>query len=163
MVTINENEKLSRNIEMDDKMKSLLNKIETEKKNKIVYKSKELEIESVRNKYANNPNKLQSELKELNKIQVIDKNLHENNNKILLYDTGEVETVGTLKVGDQIRQTHIRFRNISDYIMIMMKLMEMNTEMKKTNGWFMLKMMFCVLLSVMPDILKQWKKSLNLA
>ena len=28
---------------------------------------------------------------------------------------GEFEMVGNLKVGDQIRQTHIRFRNISDY------------------------------------------------
>ena len=36
-----------------------------------------MENELVKIKYANNPNKLQSELKELNKIHVIDKNLHE--------------------------------------------------------------------------------------
>ena len=107
MMTINENKKLPRIIKMDDKMKSLLNKIKTERKNKKVDKIKELEIESVKNKYAKNPNKLQSELKELNKTQVNDKNLHEIKNKILLDYTGEFETVGTLKFGDQIRQTHI--------------------------------------------------------
>ena len=29
--------------------------------------------------------------------------------------TGEFEMVVSLKVGDEIRQTHIRFRNIDDY------------------------------------------------
>ena len=36
-----------------------------------------MENDLVKIKYAINPNKLQSELKELNKIHVIDKNLHE--------------------------------------------------------------------------------------
>ena len=63
----------------------------------------------VKGKYANNPKKLQSELKELNKIQVLDKKLHELKNEILLDYNGEIEMVGSLKVGDQIRETHIRF------------------------------------------------------
>ena len=66
-MTINENKKLSRNrkrrierrIKIDEKMKSLLNKIKTEKKkkNKTFDKIKELEIELVEIKYANNPTK----------------------------------------------------------------------------------------------------------
>ena len=84
MITNNENKKLSRNrkkrierkIKMDDKKKLLLNKIKTEKKNKIFIK-KQLKIELVKFRYANNPNKLQCEFKELNKFQVIDKNLHD--------------------------------------------------------------------------------------
>ena len=56
-------------------MKTLLNKIKTEKK-KNVDKIKELEIELVIIKFAKNPNKLQSELRELNKFHVVNKNLH---------------------------------------------------------------------------------------
>ena len=66
-------------------------------------------------KYANTPDKLQSELKELNKIHVVNKNLHEIKQKILVNYTGEFEMVGKLRVGDQIRETHIRFRIITDY------------------------------------------------
>ena len=51
----------------------------------------------------------------MNKIQVIIKNLHEIKREILQNYTGEFEMVGNLKVGDGIRQIHIRFRNISDY------------------------------------------------
>ena len=54
-------------------------------------------------------------MKELFKIQVVEKNLHEIKNGIILDYTGELKMVGNLKVGDQLRQTHIRFRNISDY------------------------------------------------
>ena len=121
----NENKKLSRNrkrkidrkTKMDDRMKSFLNKIKTEKKkkNKTFDKIKELEIELVKIKYTNNPDKLQSELKKLNKIQVVNKKLHEIKQEILLDYSGEIEMVGTLNVGDQIRQTHIRLRNITDY------------------------------------------------
>ena len=85
MIISNENKKLSRNRKrrferknkLDDSMKILSNKIKNEKKKKIKNfdKIKQLEIELVKIKYANNPNKLQSELKELNKIQFID--LHE--------------------------------------------------------------------------------------
>ena len=54
-------------------------------------------------------------MKEINKIQVVDKNLHEIKNEILLHYTVEFEMVGNLKFGDQLRQTHIRFRNIPDF------------------------------------------------
>ena len=119
----NENKKLSRNrkrrnerkSKIDNNMKLLLNKIKSEKKKKTLDKVKQLEILLVNIKYANDPNKLQSELKELNKIQVVNKNLHEIKHEILLNYEGEFEMVGNLKIGDQIRQTHIRFRNISDY------------------------------------------------
>ena len=121
----NENKKLSRNrkrrIErknkIDDNMKLILNKIKTEKKkrNKNLDKIKQLEILLVKIKYADNTNKLQSELKELYKIQVVDKNLHEIKQGILIDYNGEFEMVGNLKVGDQIRQTHIRFRNMDDF------------------------------------------------
>ena len=125
MITINENKKLSRNTKrridrknkFDENMKLLLNKIKSEKRkrNKNLDKIKELEILLVNINYANNPNKLQSALKELNKIHVVNKNLHEIKQEILEDYTGEFEMVGKIKFGDQIRQTHIRFRNISDY------------------------------------------------
>ena len=124
-MTINENKKLSRNrkrrierkSKLNDDMKLLLNKIKIEKKkkNKNLEKIKQLEILLVNIKYANDPNKLQSELKELNKIQVVNKNLHEIKQEILLDYEGEFEMVGNLQVGDQIRQTKIRFRNMDDF------------------------------------------------
>ena len=97
-------------------MQLILNKSESKKKkNKKYDKIKELEILLVRIKYADKPDKLESDLKELNKIQVIDKSLHEIKNEILLDYAGAVEMVGNLKVGDQIRQTNIRFRNTDDF------------------------------------------------
>ena len=51
----------------------------------------------------------------MNKIQVVNKNLHEIKQEILVDYVGEFDMVGNLKVGDQIRQTHIRFRSVSDY------------------------------------------------
>ena len=84
MIIDNENKKLSRNrkrrierrLNMNNGMKILLNKIKSEKKKKYknLDKIKQLEILLVNIKYANNSNKLQSALKELNKIQVINKN-----------------------------------------------------------------------------------------
>ena len=126
MVIINnENKKLSKNrkrritrkLNMNSDMKLLLNKIKTEKKkkNKNLDKIKELEILLVQIKYADNPNELHSALKELNKIQVIDKNLHEIKEEILQDCIGTFEMVGNLKIGDQIRQTHVRFRNMDDF------------------------------------------------
>ena len=66
MIMHNENKKISRKkkkrierkIKMDDRMKSLLNKIKSEKKkrNKICEKIQQLEIELVKIKYSNNPN-----------------------------------------------------------------------------------------------------------
>ena len=98
-------------------MKLLLNKIKYEKRkrNKNFDKIKQLEILLVKIKYADNPNKLESALKEIKKIQVIDKNLHEIKQEILLDYIGTFEMVGNLKVGDQIRQTHVRFRNMDDF------------------------------------------------
>ena len=95
----------------------ILNKIKTEKKknNKNFDKNKNLEIEVVKIKYANNHYKLQSALKELNESHVFNKNIHEIKNETLVDYVGEFEMVGLLEVGDQIRQTHIRFRNITDY------------------------------------------------
>ena len=78
-------------------------------------KGKSLEKELVKIKYVNNPNKLQSALKEFQKIQVVNNSLQEIKQELLVAFTGEFEMVGKLKVGDQIRQTHIRFRNIDDY------------------------------------------------
>ena len=125
MIMDNENKKLSRNrrrrIErknkMSDDMKLLLNKIKSEKKKKYknFNKIKQLEIILVIIKYANDPIKLENALKDLNKSQVIDKNLHEIKNEILVDYDGTFEMVGNLIVGDQIRQTHIRFRNMNDY------------------------------------------------
>ena len=125
MIINNENKKLSRNrkrrIERKNKiitdMKLLLNKIKSEKKkkNKDFDKIKKLEILLVNIKYANDPNKLQSELKELNKIQVDNKNLHEIKQEVLQDYEGVFEMIGNTKVVDQIRQTHIRFRNMDDF------------------------------------------------
>ena len=92
-----------------------LNKIKSEKKKKNSDKIKQLEILLVEIKYALNPNNLQSALKELNKIQVVNKDLHEIKQEILQDYEVELEMVGNLKVGDQIRHPHMRFRNISDY------------------------------------------------
>ena len=92
MIVHTENKKLSRirkkrierNIKIDNNVKSILNKIETEKKtkNKNIGKIKELEIELVKLNYVNNPNKLQNASKELNKIHVLNKNLHKIKNEI---------------------------------------------------------------------------------
>ena len=106
----NENKKISRNRKrknnIDNKVKLLLNKN--------LDKIKQIELVNI--KYAKDPNKLQSALKELNKIQVVNKNLHEIKKHEVLADySGEFEMIGNLKIGDQIRQTRIRFRNISDY------------------------------------------------
>ena len=125
MIIRNETKKLSRNrkrrIErknkISDDMKLLLNKIKSEKRkrNKNFDKIKQLEILLVKIKNSDKPDNLQSALKELNKIQVIEKNLHETKQEILLDYIGTFEMVGSLKVGDQIRQTHVRFRNMDDF------------------------------------------------
>ena len=123
-MTINENKMLSRNrkrrIEqinkINDDVKLLLNKIKKEKKkNKNFDKIKQLELLLVRIKYADKPNKLESNVKKLNKVQVNDKNLHENKNEILLDYVGEFEMDGDLKVGDQFRQTVTRFKFMDSF------------------------------------------------
>ena len=101
---------------MNGQRKLLLNKIKSEKKKKIknINRIKQLEIELVKIKYVNNPNKLEYELKELKKIHIVGLNSQEIENDILRY-TGEFEIVGSIVIGDQIRQTHIRFGKITDY------------------------------------------------
>ena len=51
----------------------------------------------------------------MNKIEVIDKKLHEIKNEFLLDYTGSFEMVGTLKFSHQNRETHSRFRNMDDF------------------------------------------------
>ena len=125
MITINENKKLSRNTKrridrrnkINDDMKLLLNKIKSEKKKKYITfdKIKQLEYLLVGIKYADKPGKLDIALKGFKKIQVIDKNLHEIKNEILLDSVGEYEMDGDLKVGDQIRQTVARYKNMDNF------------------------------------------------
>ena len=102
---------------MNDDMNLLLNKNKTEKKKKYKNdeKNKQLEFLLVRNKYTDKHNNLENALKELNKIHVLDRNIHEIKNEILIDYSGEFQMVGSLKVGDQIRQTRSRFRNIAEY------------------------------------------------
>ena len=125
LIIDNENENISRNTKrrinrrnkISDDMKILLNKIKSEnkKENKIVDEIKELEILLVRIKYADKPDKIESGLRELNRTQFVNKNLHEIEREKIQDYTGTFEMVGNLKVGDQIRQTHSRFRIIDDF------------------------------------------------
>ena len=125
MIINNKNKKLSRNkkrriarkSKLSNEMKLLLNKIKSEKKkkNNNLDKIKELEILLVRIKCADKPDKLQSALKELSKIQVVNEILHEIKQEKLENYEGVFEMVGILRIGDQIRQNHITFKNISDY------------------------------------------------
>ena len=85
------------------------------KKNKILDKSKQLEILLVRIKHADNQNKLESALRDMNKIQVIDKNLHVTKTEILQEYVGAFEKIGNLNVGDRVRKTNIRFRNMDNF------------------------------------------------
>ena len=78
-------------------------------------KIKNLEIELFKIKYADKPSELESALRELKKIEVIDKNLHEIKNDILRDYGAELEMVGRLKIADQTREIHIRFRSIDDF------------------------------------------------
>ena len=82
----NRKRRIERKLRMNDDMKFILNKIESDKKkkNEKLDIIKQLEKLLVKIKYANNPNKLQSESKELNKIHVVNKNLHEIKQEILL-------------------------------------------------------------------------------
>ena len=77
-------------------------------------KVKNLEIQLVNFNYVNSPNKLKSELKEF-KIQIVDKNLHECKQEILRGYADQFEVIGKLSIGDQIRETPIRFGNITDF------------------------------------------------
>ena len=67
------------------------------KKDEKFYNLKQKEIDLFKIKYAKNPNKLKSQLKKLNKIQVFDKNLHEIKQEILVVFAGEFELVAKNK------------------------------------------------------------------
>ena len=113
----NRKRRIGRRNKINYDMKLLLNEIKSEKKkkNKNVDKIKELEILLVGIRYADNPNKLESALGELNKIQGIDNNLHEIKNEILLDYVSALEMVRILKVRDQIRQTNTRLGKMEDF------------------------------------------------
>ena len=122
MILNNDNKKLSRRkrrIEqknkMDDNMKLLMKKNKSEKKKKSLDKIKQSEIPLVNIKYDNDPKNLEKVLKELKKNHVVNKNFHEIKHEILLDYEGQFKLVGNLKVGDQIRETHTRFRNMDGY------------------------------------------------
>ena len=72
----NRKRRIERRIKIDDKMKSLVNKIKTEKKkkNKKFDKIQELKIVLVKIKYSNNHKQIEKALGDLNKREVINKN-----------------------------------------------------------------------------------------
>ena len=78
-------------------------------------KSKELEIQLVENNNVNRPAKLECELKELNELQIVNKNTHEVKQEVLQDFGNEFEMIGKLSVGHQIRETCSRFRSITGY------------------------------------------------
>ena len=80
----------------------MLNSVKQTKRRKKFDKSKELDIELVKIKFAN-------------KIQVVNKILHEFKQEILVDYTGEFEMVGNLSLGDPIIKTHKRFGNMDDF------------------------------------------------
>ena len=49
------------------------------------------------------------------KYTLFSKNVYEIKNEILREYVNGFEIVGSLKIGDQIQQTDIRFRNVDDY------------------------------------------------
>ena len=68
----------------------------------------------VKIKYANNPDKSEYELQELNKGQVVHLNLHGIKNDSIRNYT-EIEMISTLIIGENLRNIHFRFGNINDY------------------------------------------------
>ena len=125
MIIDNKNNKLSRNRKRrincknrhSSNEKIILNEIKSEKKKKIknLDKIRQLKILLVNKRYAKDPKKLENALKVLDKIEVFDKNLHEIKYEILEDYEGDFELIGTLIVGDQTKQTHIRFRKMDAF------------------------------------------------
>ena len=122
-MTINENKMLSRNRKRRNERRNRMNdenfffkiKLKQKKIYKNVEKIEKSGIQLVRMKYADKPDKLESPLRELNKVEVFRKKLHEIKQKILSYYVGAFEMVGNIKVGDQMRPTNNRFRNFDDF------------------------------------------------
>ena len=75
---------------------------------------------------------MQSKIKELNKSSYEKKITGKENEMILDYVVGEFEMVGRLKIADQSRETHIRFRNIDHFecplLTLLIKIMNLNIQ-----------------------------------
>ena len=84
-------------------------------------------------------------MRELNRTEVVNKNLHEIKNEILRDYVGEFEMVGNLKVGDQIRQTHINLELLMIMNLILMILI-------KTRNRKMLFLMVMFIKSILLNI-----------
>ena len=118
---MNENQKLSgerkrrieRRMKIDGKMKTIIKKSKTEKRINDAIKQGETEL--VKIKKANNPTKLQYQLKELNKKQIVDLKLHEVKIDILKTQITDFEMVGILVYVHNLRNAHNRFRNFTDF------------------------------------------------
>ena len=111
-------EKRERVANMDGRMNFSTIKIRQLKKRKKenhIDETKNSEIELVKTKHADECDKLQNALKELKKIEIIDKILHEIKNEILREENVEFEKKGKLSIGDHKRQTHSRCKNFTDY------------------------------------------------
>ena len=63
--------------------------------------------------------KLESELREVNKIRDVDLNLHDIKEKFLVDYTGDFEMIGTLIIGENVGNTHIRFEKLIQPMMVM--------------------------------------------
>ena len=66
-------------------------------------------------KHSNFLIKLENPIKELNRSFVVDITLHQIEEEILKNYTADFEMIGTSVVGENLRSTHIRFRNIIEY------------------------------------------------
>ena len=71
-----------------------------------------MESEFVKIKYVNNPKLLEFKLKEIIKIQVLDKNFHEIKNEKFLDYTDEFEMIGKLSIGDQFMKLIIELETL---------------------------------------------------
>ena len=110
------NGRAKRKLETGRKNIFVKNAIKPAKRRKNIYKNKKLEIELIKIEYANISTKLEYELKVLNKSFVNDLSLYENKNIFFVGEyTGDLELIGTLVIGKNVRNTHNRFGNITEY------------------------------------------------
>ena len=117
-------------MKIDQEVKSISNIIKTEKKRKKnIDKIRQLEIESVKIKYVDNPNKLQSDSKELHEIQVVDKNLHPIRNGILRDYASEFEMIRKISIVDQICELILDLEKL--LIMKLISILSMKDLMQK--------------------------------
>ena len=100
---------------MDGRLKIFLQRIEQSKKKKDFDKIKKSETDLVKTKHADKPDKLANSLKELNRRENHDLNLHEIGNELLKGFNGVFQMVGSLVVGENLRKANISLRNIKDF------------------------------------------------